>query len=249
MPCACKRCLQHAWTLGLPSKAPSKTAIRKAFKAAAKLWHPDRFENEPIKRGEAEERFKKIQVAYRELWEHSENPELLPADAPFVRTSAKPEAPVIEEDLSVMSFGGAPGCFAPPYLPARAAEIIIAHLETKERALGIVDLSGARSRARSFAQYILFTSDRIFVRDHLNIVSLLWYTDLGEISLVDTGKRGKLGIWQGIIESLGGARQRLLLQIYRSNGEPFFSITDRADDNVKKVFYNFLLQKKAQTFS
>lgn len=249
MPCACKKCLQHAWTLGLPSKPPSKTAIRKAFKAAAKLWHPDRFENEPIKRAEAEERFKKIQVAYRELWEHSENPELSPADTPFARASVKAAAPIIEEDLSVMSFGGAPGCFAPPYLPARAAEIIIAHLETKERVLGIVDLSGAGLRTRTFAQYILFTSNRIFVRNHLSIVSLLWYTDLGEINLVDLGKQAKPSVWQRTVARLNGARQTLSLQIYRANGTPFFSITDQADDNVKKVIYNFLLQKKAQTFS
>ena len=55
MPCACTICLQHAKTLGLAPAPPSKTAIHKAYRAAAKLWHPDRFENNPTKRLEAEE--------------------------------------------------------------------------------------------------------------------------------------------------------------------------------------------------
>ncbi len=78
MPCACERCLRNSRTLGLPAKPPSKTAVRKAYRAAAKVWHPDRFESNPVKRLEAEEHFKQIQVAYRELWEHCENPEKKP---------------------------------------------------------------------------------------------------------------------------------------------------------------------------
>src|SRR6516162_957850 len=50
MPCACERCLRHSQTLGLPAKPPSKGAIRKAYKGSAKLWHPDRFEGNPVKR-------------------------------------------------------------------------------------------------------------------------------------------------------------------------------------------------------
>lgn len=74
MPCVCERCLRHAKTLGFAPKIPAKAVIRRAYRAAAKLWHPDRFEKTPAKRAEAEERFKRIQVAYRELWEHCEAP-------------------------------------------------------------------------------------------------------------------------------------------------------------------------------
>jgi len=42
-----------------------------AYRAAAKRWHPDRFESDPARRTEAEERFKRVQVAFRELAEHS----------------------------------------------------------------------------------------------------------------------------------------------------------------------------------
>jgi hypothetical protein len=242
MPCACKRCLQHAWTLGLPPKPPSKAAIRKAFRGAAKLWHPDRFESEPLKRHDAEERFKKIQVAYRELWEHSAKPE-----APAIERSATQAT--VRDDSPILFFGDAPHCFVPPHFPSRAQRFIFAHLEGRERVLGFVDLSGAGSSARSFSQYILFTSDRIFVRNALNIVSLVWYTDLGEIRLIDKRKGGKPGIWQKIVENLSRTERRYSLQIHRLNGTPFFSITGQADDTVKKVIYNFLLQKKSQVRS
>ena len=74
MPCVCESCARHARTLGLEQTPRSRAPLRKAFRAAAKLWHPDRFERDPVLRLEAEERFKQIQVAYRELTEHYEDP-------------------------------------------------------------------------------------------------------------------------------------------------------------------------------
>ena len=60
MPCVCERCLDHARTLGLGEQRHFSQAMRKAFKAAAKLWHPDRFEKQSDRQREAEERFKLI---------------------------------------------------------------------------------------------------------------------------------------------------------------------------------------------
>ena len=242
MPCACKRCLEHCRTLGLARKAPSKIAIRKAFRAEAKLWHPDRFEGDPVKRHDAEEHFKGIQVAYRELWEHCENPDSSPLESPVPKAAVKKEEPVI-------FFGGARGCYAPPNLPLRAQEIIVDLLYEKERVLGFVDLSGRGSLAGKLSQYILLTSDRTFVRDSLNIVSIIWHTDLGKINLVDLHRDGKPDVWQRIVEYVSGTEKRYSLQIYRSNGSHFYSITGQADDSVKKVIYNFLLQKKSKPLS
>jgi len=239
MPCACKRCLHHCRTLGLAPKPPSKIAIRKAFRAEAKLWHPDRFEGDPVKRLNAEEHFKGIQVAYRELWEHCENPEELPIEAPVSKAPVKREEPVI-------FFGGARGCYAPPHLPLRVEEIIVDLLYEKERVLGFVDMSGRGSRTGKLSQYILLTSDRTFVRDSLNIVSIIWHTDLGKINLVDLHRAGKPNVWQRIVEYVSGIEKRYSLQIYRANGSHFYSITSQADDSVKKVIYNFLLQKKSK---
>ena len=108
---------------------------------------------------------------------------------------------------------------------------------------------GADHVAGKLSQYILLTSDRTFVRDSLNIVSIIWHTDLGKINLVDLHRDGKPDVWQRIVEYVSGTEKRYSLQIYRSNGSHFYSITGQADDSVKKVIYNFLLQKKSKPLS
>jgi hypothetical protein len=240
MPCACATCLQHAGTLRLSEKQVTKTTIRKAFRAQAKLWHPDRFENDEPKRLEAEEHFKQIQIAYRELWEHYENPVELPQEEEvFPKKRPEPDFPRI-------SFGGAPGCFVAPNFSYHADRIVARHIANPENALAIVDLSGAWSKAGTFNQFILFTRDGIFVRDARNIISLLWYHHLGQISLVDQRKHGKLGFWQSTVERITGIEQKYALQISRRDGTPFCNICSEVDDSVKKVMYSFLLQMKSQ---
>jgi len=245
MPCACKSCLRHSKTLGVVQWPPSKAGVRKAYRAAAKLWHPDRFEKFPAKRFEAEERFKQIQVAYRELWEHCEHPEPSPVER-TASTSSKRTEPPTRREPPPLSFGGARGCYAAPHLPPFAVEFTAGHLEDTESALGIVDLSGAGSEPGSFSQYIFMTNYRVLVRDALHILSIVWYTDLGEISLIDRRKQRKPGIWQKIIDGALGPQQQYSLQILRRNGNSFCSLNDQVDDSVKKVIYNFLLQMKSQ---
>lgn len=211
--------------------------MRKAFKAAAKLWHPDRFEKQPDRQREAEERFKLIQIAYRELSEHHENPVEWPVEPVFTAPVSVAEAPSI-------SFAGAPGCFIAPDFSLTAERIIAAHVREPDRTLAIVDLSGPASPPGTLVQYILFTSHGVFVRDALNLVSLLWYEDLGEIRLTDKRRNGKLGLWQTIIERLSGTEQKYTLEIYRSNGALLHTIASQVDDSIKKVIYNFLQQKK-----
>jgi hypothetical protein len=240
MSCACETCAQHARTLGLADKQVTKASIRKAFRAQAKLWHPDRFENDEPKRLEAEEHFKLIQVAYRELWEHHENPIELPQEEePFPRKRPTPDFPHI-------SFGGAPGCFVAPDFSYHADQIVARHISNPENAVAIVDLSGAWSKAPTFKQFILFTRDGILLRNARQIISLLWYIDLGQISLVDQRKQGKLGLWQRIAERISGIEQKYALHIDRRTGTPFCVIGTQVDDSVKKVMYSFLLQMKAQ---
>ncbi len=158
MPCACERCLRHSRTLGLPAKPPSKGAIRKAYRTSAKLWHPDRFENNPVKRLEAEEQFKVIQVAYRELWEHCETPEKKPADDAGQRTAER-HAPNYAPPP--IFFGDAPGCFTFPHFPPSVVNVIASHLQETESAAAFVELSAAGVRREIGSQYILLTSQRI----------------------------------------------------------------------------------------
>lgn len=246
MPCACETCAQHLRTLGLADRPSTRAAIRKGFRAAAKLWHPDRFQNDAVQRLEAEEHFKQIQIACRELLEHFENPAVW-----FVESVAVPAAePAAKKRREpAISFGGAPGCFTWPDFPLNAERIIAEHNLYPDRALAIVDLSGASAKAGSFAQYILLTGHGVFVRDYRDIVSLLWYTDLGRINLVDLRKEGKLGVWQSLVERISGTEQKYALEIYRKNGESFCSIVNEVDVSVKKVIYRFLFEMKRQSRS
>jgi hypothetical protein len=239
MPCACETCHQHARTLGLADKQVSKAAIRKAFRAQAKLWHPDRFENDEAKRLETEEHFKQIQVAYRELWEHYENPREFPLEEAF------PARPKVDNSPRI-SFGGAPGCFVTPDFSPRAHRIILRHLPNPENAVAIVDLSGSGPRSGTFDQFILLTRDGIFVRNARQIISLLWYSHLGEVSLIDQRKYGKLGFWQRTAERISGIEQKYALEIHRRDRTHFCTITGQVDDSAKKVMYSFLQQMKSQ---
>ncbi len=131
-----------------------------------------------------------------------------------------------------------------------ANEIILAsRLENSEKVLAFVDLSGGVSHGRGRGEYILLTSYRMYVRDAMNISSFLWFADLGEVSLVDRNKHGKPRIWQWIVEIFPDIEPRFALQIYRRNRTLLYSLADGADDRVKKVIYNFLLQMKSQTQS
>ncbi len=124
--------------------------------------------------------------------------------------------------------------------------VIAAHLQETESAVAFIDLSVAGVRKEIGSRYLLLTSHRIIVRDVMSVVSLLWYTDLGEVQLLDRHERKKSGLWQRIVEKAWGIKHRYTLQINRLNGTHFYSIAGQAHDNVKKVVYNFLLQMKQQ---
>ncbi|MGD0737476.1 MAG: J domain-containing protein [Terracidiphilus sp.] len=263
MPCVCQQCLQHSKTLGLDQTASSGAVIRKAFRSAAKLWHPDRFENNPRAQKDAEEHFKLIQIAYRELWEHHNSPHESPhtsrrenSPAPQWEWPTRPAPePPLEDPFAgtrpaapppTISFGDAPRCFAGPDFPPYARQIIADHLGDPENAIAIVDLSLSESPADSFFQFILFTVHGILVRNAHKIVSLLWYSDLGNVQIVDRRGYGKLKFWHRLAERLYGVRPKYSLLIYRRNGTLFCKFDVQMDDNVKKVIYNFLLRRKSE---
>jgi DnaJ domain len=234
MPCACAQCVQHARTLGLAQAPPSKAAIHKAYRKAAKQWHPDRFERNPGLQPEAEERFKLVQIAYRELSEHHEHPAELPL--PTIFTKPVPTPP--------FSFGNAPGCFTGPHFPAHVERLIENHLGLGHTALAIVDLSRPGPHAGSFSQFLLLDNHAVIVRNPLGIVSLLWYSDLGDVRLIDRRRHGKLNFWQKLADKITGPRPNYTFKIYRRNGAHFCSLAGPPDDSVKKVIYNFLLRRK-----
>jgi len=83
------------------------------------------------------------------------------------------------------------------------------------------------------------------MRDARGLVSLLWYKDLGEVSLI--GKRG--GGKSGFLGLITSGRHNFSLHIHRSNGSIFLSLTDQVDDSVKEAIYDFLLRQKIEATS
>ena len=236
MPCVCTQCLQHARTLGLPDANQTKEDLQKAYREAARRWHPDRFESDPAQRPDAEERFKRIQVAYREFTEHHNHPVDLPPPTLFTKPIDPPP----------ITFGNAPGCFTAPHFPAYVDQIIRDHLGPQHTPLAIVDLPRPGSPPGYFSSFLLLASHAIIVRNPLNIVSLLWYTALGDVTLTDRRTDGKLTFWQQLADKLQGPRPNYKLQIHRRDGTIFYTLATEADDSVKKVIYNFLLRRKHQ---
>ena len=79
----------------------------------------------------------------------------------------------------------------------------------------------------------------------MKIVSFLWFDDLGDVFFIDRNKHRKPRFWQWIVDSIPGIEPRFSLEIYRRNGTLLYTLASGADDRVKKVIYNFLLQKKS----
>jgi hypothetical protein len=266
MSCDCGKCREHYRTLGIAYGIPSEVEIEEAYREGVKEWNPSLYENYASLRAGAEEHFKQIQIAYRELNEHNriavESPpetlplEIIPADS-FPPETLPPEIipadsfppetlPVesifkIPEDKPTISFGGAPGCLVASQFTTEVEEIVARYLGKTDTALAIIDLDGARSYA-SYSHFLLLAARGIMMRDARDIVSLLWYKDLGEVNLIDKRKSGKLSFSQMLL----GSQHNYSLEIFRNDGNHYFSITNQVDDNVKIVIYNFLWQQKTQ---
>jgi hypothetical protein len=240
MACVCRACVQHSKMLGIAHTPTSKSAIHKAYRAAAKLWHPDRFEGNHHKRLEAEERFKRIHAAYQALCEHFENPSRRAREVEFV-------TPIQANPRPTILFGDATDCFAAPNFPDYVRKAVeAAHLDSTEIPVGFIDLSGGKGQA---PRYILLGNHKMYIRDASGILSVIWYADLGEINLIDLQSEKKPGAWQRIAETIAGKAQRYSLHINRLDGSRFRVLTDHPDDRVKKVVYNFLRQMKSNSQS
>jgi len=242
MSCDCGQCRQHYKTLGFMFGLPSESEIQEAYKEAIKQWHPDLYENYASLRADAEEHFKAIQVAYRELKEHNTTPADLPAESAAVQSPGVVTQQ--QEEAESISFGDAPGCVTAKHFTPQIEEMIAPHLGKLGLAQAIVDLSGKRSTTGSFSHFFLLASRGIMMRDFRNVISVLWYTDLGEIKLIDQRKPGKPSGWQKFMQGLSGAAPGYVLQINRSNGASFSTISAEVDDSVKMVICDFLTRQK-----
>lgn len=250
MACVCRNCLQHLPVLGISDPPRSKAAIHKAYRTAAKLWHPDRYENNPRKRLEAEEQFKLIQIAYRELCDHFDNPQRRLAEREFHTYGTPASGPSFTTPPPTIFFGDAHHCFSIAYFPEGVEKIIIeSALGGAETAVGFVNLSGALHEKGVPARYILLTNHRLFLRDSSELVHVLWYADLGEIEYIDRHAEKQQTLRHRFFGWLLDKERRFTLRIHRRDGSIFHSLKDIPDDRVKKVIYNFLQQMRAKTQS
>ncbi len=241
MSCECAKCREHYKTLGFMFGLPSESEIENSYHELVKQWHPDLYENYASLRADAEEHFKQIQIAYRELNEHNA---VSTAEAPVKRAVVETPSVVVQpkEESPAISFSDAPGCLTAKHFTEQIQEMVAPHLGRLGLAVAIVDLSGNRSRP-TYSHFFLLASRGIMVRDGRGIISVLWYTDMGEVNLIDRNKGGKQSTWQKLIS---GTQPGYELQVYRSNGALFQAVSNHADDSVKTALYNFLLQQKAQ---
>jgi hypothetical protein len=240
MACTCEKCLAHASLLGLGRGAATRAAIHKAYRKAAKLWHPDRFSAEAA-RLEAEERFKLIQIAFRELVEHNPDGWTEPVASAIEVESESLRPRVVEPELS---FGGARGCYVGAQIPFRAVDLIYDLIGSQGSALGFVDLSG-RS-APEFSQFLIVASHGLMCRDALQIVSLVSYADVGEVRLVDRRSGARTGWWQKMMWALADLGPMFALEILRRDGTAFCAIDNPTEDRVKTALYRFIEAKKRQ---
>jgi len=248
MSCECAQCRQHYKTLGIAFGIPEEAAIEEAYREGVKQWHPDLFENYASLRADAEEHFKQLQVAYRELKEHN----TVAAEVPTASVSVQSPIGVTQsfvrqatEETPVLSFGNAPGCLSRRQFTPEIEEMVTPHMGKLGMAQAIVDLSGKPLRA-NYAQFLLLAARGMMLRDARHNISLLWYADMGEVRLTDPRKRTTPRGWRNYPARLSGAPQGYELQIGRSNGVLFTSISTQADDSVKTVIYEFLMHQKNQ---
>lgn len=247
MACVCRTCLHHLPVLGIADPPRSKAAIHKAYRTAAKLWHPDHYENAPRKRLEAEEQFKRIQVAYRELCEHFDHPQRRLVEREY-RTYDAASSPAFTAAPPTIFFGDVHHCYSVAYFPEAVEKLIVeAALGGAETAVGFVSLSGDLHEKSAPARYILLTNHRFFLRDSSQLVHVLWYSDLGEIEYIDRHAEQKQTLPHRLFGWLLDKERRYTLRIERRDGSEFYSLKDQPDDRIKKVIYNFLRQMKSES--
>jgi len=246
MPCACKRCREHLVTLGLDQDPVSAGEIREAYRDAVQIWHPDRFEGNPRLRQRAEEQFKSIQEAYRELVEH--DPKAAAPPAP--REPVKNKAPRNRGPQRI-SFDGAPGCFSATNIPPRIVKSVREHMGAAEVVLGAVALAEAVPIAASThpsldpdsalegASFFALTNNGLMVNDGPTQNACLLYDDLGDLKLeavfpifLRNDPRFPL-------------RKQLGLRIDRADKSCYYVLWYSPDDSVVQTIHDFLQEMKA----
>lgn len=234
MVCGCDRCMVHLRTLGIDEMPQSADVIKEAYRDSVKVWHPDRFEGDSRLRAKAEEQFKRVQVAFRELTEHGSKQGVKGCEAESREREVAPSVP----------FGNFKGCLSATEIPTGLDRRIKKQTGMKvgEKILGIVDLSHTTDKPGDYSKFLLLTNRGIWVNDTFTSTVFLSYRDLGQVRLIDHQNLDrKLGWWKRQVERASGTNQKTSLEISKRDGSHFFTLSAPADDSIKAVVNNFLL--------
>ena len=193
MPCDCKRCRLHYLTLGLNQEPASAGEIRDAYRDAVQVWHPDRFEGNQRLRQRAEEQFKRVQVAYRELVEHE--PKAAASSAPREPVRNNRPAPARSRTPGPISFNGTPGCYGASNIPPRIVKIVRERMGSTEVVLGAIELSETGLIAGSTHEsheadsslkdlrFLALTNNGLVVNEGGKKDACVRYEDLGDLKI------------------------------------------------------------------
>ncbi|HZB87575.1 MAG TPA: J domain-containing protein [Terracidiphilus sp.] len=239
--------MHHAAVLGIERGEATRAEMHKAYRQAAKDSHPDRFAHDARQRAEAEERFKLIQIAFRELTEH--NPEgwtVAVEEADQVADQVEP-VPAPAQPVppgASLTFGGARGCYTGARIPQHASDLIHRSIGSQDSPLAVIDLEGGAGSALS--QFLVLATHGLLQRDALRIVSLLSYADVGKLCMVDQRTDPKTGFLRKMMWKLHDAGPALALEIWRRNGELFCTLENPVEDGVKALVQRFIEERKQQ---
>jgi hypothetical protein len=251
--------------LDIENGVPTSEAMHKAYRRVAKAWHPDRFAHDVAKRLEAEEHFKLIQIAYRELTDHNPNgwmpgqsaqgpatagaasmgaydtlwkSDYNPAKAAGQPSPQETVPQVASEKKASPSefFAGVPGCYPIMDLPPQAANLAQRYLEVTDFAYVVIDLSGHGR----FDQFMMVTTYGLLVRNREQNVALLRYDQLGEPRI---GGKNRLPWWRRMMADLSEDFV-WTLEIYKTDGTLFYILDEDSNDDVKRAVYRFLHDRK-----
>jgi len=249
MPCDCNRCRLHHLTLGLDQEPASAGEIREAYRDAVQVWHPDRFEGNQRLRQRAEEQFKRVQVAYRELVEHE--PKAAAASAPRGPVRNNRPAPSRNRVPQRISFGDTPGCYVATNIPPRIVNIVREQMGSAEVVLGAIELSETGLIAGSTHEsheadsslkdlrFLALTNNGLVVNEGGRKDSCVRYEDVGDLKIEPVFPIFLMN------DPPFPLRKQLGLRIERADNSCFCVLWYSRDDSVVRTVHDFLQEMKA----
>jgi hypothetical protein len=239
--CICATCESHWKILDLSEPPDSAAQIREAYLDAVKVWHPDRFEGDARLRAKAEDRFKNLQVAYRELTEHIDK--IAKFAEPTGPTDADSETRRAAVLTPLDAFAGDDRCYVSPHIPDTVRSLVAHGMGSKSASdlLVVIDLSGTRATRRDLSSFLALSTRHLTLKTP-SAQGSLRYDDLdaARLMLIDHEKDGELGWWPRGRKAADWSPRRYTLEAFRRDGTHVLTLDTPVSDTVKQALFHFL---------